>query len=330
MDEKKKTVPKKVYSYRIEAEKDLLEIFELVKESINNDLTNLDERSLIYKEEKTGLKYFLDVRNIKKYKQSENNSKIEVCECILYKLRSDDFPYLFDTLTGKRTPIESNDSDAIMEQTHFIVIPKLNILLSEYNRFAAYPNKLVFIIDKILGPLYSTGFKVKHLLNTETAYRLKNMENIETISISCGHQGLKTIGHYMNVNFADVMDKGFRDTSDLKFKFTISGKGAGVNRKDVKLTDEGMFKRLCNLVFNSKNKKNLDIHSAKITERKGEKEVKELPIDLFSDYLVGEVTAIKLSNKSKYIDSEDMFFKLTELYNSNKFEISNFVKLEIK
>ena len=323
-----KTVKKKVYAYSIKSTQDLLQTFKLVKQKINNDFTNLEERKLIYTEEKTGLKYFLEVRKIKTYKEKEGNGKLDICECILYKLRNDDFPYLFDILTGKKTPLDSKVSDTIMEQTHFIVVPKLNILISEYNHFGAVPTKLIFIVDKILGPLYSSGFEVKHILNTETAYRLKNMDDIETMSIKCGHQGLKTIGHYLNVNFLDVMDKGFRDTSDLEFKFTISGKGRGSNKKKIDLRDNDKFKRLCNLIFNSKNKKNLDIHSAKLIERKGNLELKELPIDLFSDYFVEEVTAIRLSNRSRYIDSDDMFYKLIGLYNTNKFEMSNFKEIE--
>ena len=308
MDKEKTNVKKKTYAYNINAERDLLEIFTLVKEKINNNYTNLDERNLIFTDGKNGLKYFLDVKNIEEYEKINDNNKIHICKCILYKLRSDDFPYLFDILTGQKTEINSNNSDTIMEQTHFIMIPELKVIISEYNHFGAQPTKIPAVIQKVLGEAYVNKLEVKHMLNTETAYRLRNLKDVETISIKCGHQGLKTVNHYFNVNFLDVMEKGFRNTEDLEFKFTISGKGRGAN------------------------KKSLDIHSAKINERrtKGKLEIKELPIDLFSDYFVEEVTAVRLSKKSKYIDSDDMFKKLLELYNENKFEFSDYGKIKLE
>ena len=332
MDKEKTNVNKKTYAYNINAERDLLEIFTLVKEKINNNYTNLDERNLIFTDGKNGLKYFLDVKNIEEYEKINDNNKIHICKCILYKLRSDDFPYLFDILTGQKTEINSNNSDTIMEQTHFIMIPELKVIISEYNHFGAQPTKIPAVIQKVLGEAYVNKLEVKHMLNTETAYRLRNLKDVETISIKCGHQGLKTVNHYFNVNFLDVMEKGFRNTEDLEFKFTISGKGRGANKKSIELEDESKFKRFCNLLFNSKNKKNLDIHSAKINERrtKGKLEIKELPIDLFSDYFVEEVTAVRLSKKSKYIDSDDMFKKLLELYNENKFEFSDYGKIKLE
>lgn len=328
MSEDKNTVEKKVYVYEITSDKGVIETFDLIKNKVNGDMSKLEERNLIYTDKKTGLKYFLDIKAKNKYKKVNSKDDLIIYECILYKLRADEFPYLFDILTGKTTEINTGLTDTLMEQTHFIVIPEINLLISEYNHFGAQPQKLIFIVDKILGPLYSTGFEVKHILNTTTAYRIKNLQNVETISIKCGHQGLKTINHYFNVNFLDVMDKGFRNTSDLEFKFEIRGKGRSTNKKFISFYDNEKFKRFCNLIFHSKNKKTLDIHCAKIRERGGNLEVKELPIDLFSDYFVEEVKAIRLKDKCKYIDSTDMFNKLLELYNENKFEISNFIKIE--
>ncbi|WP_415336134.1 hypothetical protein [Clostridium perfringens] len=74
MDKEKTNVKKKTYAYNINAERDLLEIFTLVKEKINNNYTNLDERNLIFTDGKNGLKYFLDVKNIEEYEKINDNN----------------------------------------------------------------------------------------------------------------------------------------------------------------------------------------------------------------------------------------------------------------
>lgn len=321
------TVPKKVYAYKINAKENLNLIFSKIKDKINGDYKNLNERELVFTDSKTGLKYFLDVKNKKELKKSEFPGTLSAYECILYKLRETDFPYLFDLSTGDKNNIDANDSEALMEQTHFVVYPEINLLLSEYNHFGAQVKKLIFVIDTVLGHLYSQDFEVKNILNPNTAYRINNMKKIDQFTFRAGHQGLRTISNYFKVDTIDVIDKCFDDSTDLEFEITIKGKGKGDNRKDLKIKDMDRFKRLCNLIFNSKNKKTLNINKAQVKEKRN---YTDLPIDLFSEHLIHEVKATKISERTKYIDSNDMFKKLNELYADNVFEISNYIKVDLE
>lgn len=327
MSEKNKTVPKKVYAYKISAREDLRLIFSKVKEKINEDYTNLKERELVFTDNKTGLKYFLDVKNKKEHKKSDCQGTFLAYECILYKLRETDFPYLFNLVTGDKTNIDSSDSEALMEQTHFVVYPEINLLLSEHNHFGATLSKLIFVIDTVLGHLYSQDFEVKNILNPNTAYRINNMEKINQFTFRAGHQGLRTISNYFKVDTIDVIDKCFDDSSDLEFEITIKGKGKGNNRKNLQIKDLEGFKSLCNLIFHSKNKKTLDIKKAQFKEARS---YTDLPVDLFSEQLIHEVKATKISERTKYIDSDDMFRKINELYADNAFEISNHIKIDLE
>ena len=284
MTENNKTIPKKVYAYKISSKESLNLIFSKVKEKINENYKNLKERELVFTDKKTGLKYFLDVKNKKEYKKSDCLGTLLAYECILYKLRETDFPYLFDFATGDKTNIAASDSEA-------------------------------------------QDFQVENILNPNTAYRINNMEKIDQFTFKAGHQGLRTISNYFKVDAIDVIDKCFDDFSDLEFEITIKGKGVGKNRKNLKIKDLDRFKRLCNLIFHSKNKKTLDIKKAQFKEARN---YTELPVDLFSEHLIHEVKATKISERTKYIDSDDMFRKINELYADNAFEISNYIKIDLE
>lgn len=325
MNEQVTTVDKKVYAYSIKAEQGIGEIFEKIKVKINNDYKNLEQRDLVFTDKKDGYKFFLDVRSIKKYKKVSSKDELAIYECILYKLRENDFPYLFDLATGIKSGISAADTEALMEQTHFLLVPEVNLIISEYNHVGVQPTKLIFLVNKILGPIYSNKFEVKHLLNSKTAVRINNLETINEFQFKAGHQGLKTISNYFKVEPLDVIDRCFENSTDLEFEIIIRGKGKGNNKKNLDLKDINMFKRLCNLIYHSKNKKTLDIKTAKFKEAELNS---KLPIDLFSEYLVETVKAIKLSNRSKYIDSEDMFTKLLIIYKENHFEISNHIAID--
>lgn len=282
MEEKIITIDKKVYAYNITSEQDLNLIFLNIKDKISDNYENLESRNLVYTSIKDGYKYFLDVKNIKDCNKVDESGTIKIFECILYKLRETDFPYLFDLATGEKSNIESTDTEALMEQTHFLVIPEVNLILSEYNHFGAQVNKLIFLINKILGPLYSNGFEVKHLLNSKTAIKVNNLEILNEFRFKAGHQGLRTISNYFKVDAIDVLDKCFDNSTDLELEIIIKGKGQGKNKKNIEIKDMGLFKRLCNLIYNSKNKKTLDIKTAQIKDAEMQS---KLPIDLFSEYL---------------------------------------------
>ncbi|MDY4949213.1 MAG: hypothetical protein SO128_07560 [Clostridium cadaveris] len=324
-EEKVKEVDRKVYPYLIISDKSSDKLFEMIKNKINNNYENLEKRKLIYTDSKTRLKFFLDVKNKKEYRTEDIDKRLVTYECILYKLRETDFPYLFDLLTGKKSNIGAADTEALMEQTHFIVYPQINLIISENNHSGAPISKLSLIVEKVLEGEYNQEFELRHILNTKTAVKVNNMKKIDKFTFKAGHQGLKTISSHFNVDMVDVIDKCFDNYSDLEFEITIKGKGRGKKRKNLEIKKFEEFKKLCGVILDSKNKKKLDIKKAEIREVN---QFTELPIDLFSEYLVCTTKVIKISEKSKYIDSEDMFEKLMNIYKDNIFEISNFIKVD--
>lgn len=327
---RKRIVDKKLYCYIVKSNNDLNMTFKKINQKINGDYSELEERGLIYTSQIDGFKYFLDVKEKNCYKKINETGKLTIYNCILYKLREDEFPYLFNLSTGNKAEIPSTAKDTLMEQTHFIIIPEINIIISEYNYIGAnVVSKLLFLVDRVLGPSYSNGFKVNQVLDTETSYRVRHLKKIKKMQFKAGHQGMKTIAKHFKIGALDSMFNCFGNTEELEFEIIITGKGKNnsKNSKNIDVPDLEEFKRLCDKINITADKKTLDIKKAKVIDPTYNT---ALPIDLFEEYLLAEVTAIKLSDKSKYIDSEDMFKKMLGVYNNNIFEMSAYIGIELE
>ena len=327
-EENRKTIEKKIYALKVHSNKSIDDTFDKISQKVNNDYSELEDRGLIYTHAIDKFKYFLDVKPKIEYDKKNENGKLTVYNCILYKLREDEFPFLFNIATGEKELIPSTDKNTIMEQTHFIVIPELNVILSEYNSHGArVSNRLLFLVDKILGPQYSDGFRVDNILDYKTSMNIRNMKKIKKLQFKAGHQGMKTINKYLHIGVLDTISGTFDNSEELEFEITIRGKGKinSKNSKNIELPDLEKFKELCDKILKDGGNE-LDIQKARILDPTVNR---ALPIDLFQEYLISTVTAIKLTNRSKYIDSIDMFKKILEVYNNNEFELSNFIKIEI-
>lgn len=328
MNETPKTVNKKIYCYDIRSSKDLNETFLKMKKAVNNNYKNLEERKLIYSDKVDGYKYFLDVRRIKKYRKYDDKGEITIINCILYKLRKDDFPYLFNLATGEKSEISSNNKDTLMEQTHFIVIPEIGLIISEFNYVgASVSSKLFHVIENVLGLDYVIDFEVVQKLDSQISSKISKIKAIKKFHVKAGHQGLKAIAKECKIGVLDTIEKTFSNYKDLEYEITIKGVGKlnSKKSKDIQIEDLENFKDMCTKLSQQKNRKLSDIKKVELLDPTNGTNI---PLDIFEEYAVGNIEAIKLSNKSKYIDSDDMFQKLIDLYCSNKLNISNYVKIQ--
>lgn len=321
------TIDKKLFCYTISSKEDLTQIFQLIKTKINSNYQNLEKRELVYNSVIDGYKFFLDVRDEVNLNLDDNKGTLKAFKCILYKLRDKDFPYLFDLATGNKSEIEASKTEVLMEQTHFIVFPEINFIISEYNYHGAGVNKLIHLVDKILGPKFSTEFRVDHILEANIISKIRNLKKIDEFKFRAGHQGLATIQKYTGIGGLDALCGTFDNASELEFEIKIKGKGRSKTKKNFEFEDMEKFKELCKKINESKDKNSLDIQSAKL---KDPTISRSLSIDLFEQYMVKKIKAIRLNPNSKYIDSEDMFNKILEVYNNNDFEFSNYKKINLK
>ncbi|SHJ13441.1 hypothetical protein [Clostridium magnum] len=331
-------VTRKVYCYDITAAKGLKEIMEGYYSAYNtiiNSGEDLQKSKLIYENSKDNLKYYLDINRKVDVENEDKTSATKVdCyyECILYKLRETDFPYLFDLKTGDKDKIQARLTQALMEQTHFIIIPQLNLIISEYNHLGPNIYKLMSIIDNTLGFPYSCSLNINHIYNGKTIDKIRNLKGIKSMTFKAGHQGLRTLSSIMEVGFLDVKNGTFDNDSELEFEITIKGKG---RKKEIKKQNNGeenglkqCVEKLYRYIDGSKKKEiDADISKAKIKEFDGDS---SLPIDLLEEHLVSDIIVSKLDDKFKYLNSKDMFEELFKIYNSNKFDLSKYQKLSIK
>lgn len=328
------TISKKVYCYSIKSQNNLSDTLDTYMKKVNNNYKNLEKRKLIFTDQKDNMKYFLDVRrkiNLKQDPNNKNESKNKIShmyECILYKLRDSDFPYLFNLTTGAKNKIIAQKADTLMEQTHFLIFPQIGLIISEYNHVGARISKFINTIQNSLEIKYSAGLQIKFIYDTKTIEKIRNLKTIKSITLKAGHQGFKTLSRKLKIGPLDTILGTFENESELEFEIIIKGKGKNkgviVDEKNPKSTIKNRLEDLYKYI--TKNKDSADIKKVQINELdKGSK----LPIDLFEEYLVSDISVIKLDNRFKYVDQEDMFKNLFLVYNDNKFELGFYEKMLI-
>ncbi len=321
------TITRKVHCYDVKSTTEIGEILEAYIQKLNNDYKNLNERKLIYSSPKDGYKYFLDIQEVKIKELSKEGINRTSCmyNCILYKLRNSDFPYLFDLITGDKEKINASIDQAIMEQTHFIILPNVKLIITEYNHQGPRIIKFIDVINESLGLKYSSGLNITPIFNAKTIDKIRKLKGVKSLTVKAGHQGLRYIASQMKIKGLDALMGTFSNDEELEFEIIVKGKGRGkkVEQDGIKENIENLFTSMAKI----KNKKiNLGIKKAKIDEFEGES---DYPIDLLEEHLVQEVTACKLDDRFKYINSEDMFNQLFKVYNKNMFKLDRFKELEI-
>lgn len=320
------TITRKVHCYNVMAKLNLNDILDAYIERLNNDYTKLEERKMLYSGEKDNFKYFMDIQKVESVEICQDGVRNDSCiyNCTLYKLRSTDFPYLFDLMTGNKEKINASINQSIMEQTHFILIPNSGIIISEYNHQGPRITKFINIIHETLEVKYSSGLNIVPIFNAKTIDKIRNLKGIKSMNFKAGHQGLRYIATEMKIKGLDALMGTFSNDNELEFEIIIKGKG-----RSKQVEQEGLkqnVERLFNSMTKAKsNKVDLGIKKAKIDEFESES---DYPIDLLEQYLVQEVTVCKLDDRYKYLNSEDMFNQLFKLYNKNSFKLDKFKSIE--
>jgi hypothetical protein len=315
-----KTVDKKVFYYNIITTYDINNIFTCYLQDFNHDYTDLRNRKLIFNETQ-GEDYFLDIRNCKTI--PPYNTEVYY-ECILYKLREKDFPYLFNLATGNINQIAADLDTTLMEQTHFIIFPDKNLLISEYNHNGARIEKLKWLLVDYfkIPPLQ---FDINPIFIPDNYLKLINADEIASFTFKGGHQGFETLSRYIGINLSEDLNNTYSELSDLTFEVTISGKP----RKSIRFRNINNFtKGITDAVSHLRSKihngtiDNNDLKKVQTRMKSVQSGEKLVPLDLLEEKLVSEVKAIRLyDNNSKYINTEDLFKQLLDCFLLNRVNI---------
>lgn len=323
------TIEKKIYLYNFTTKLSLTRIFDDYNAKLNNDRHDLDKRGLVFSSQTDPYNYFLDIIDKVPVKAQDNSQNINYFyKCILYKLRYKDLPYIFNVTTGAKDLIAVKPKDTIMEQTHFIVFPEINLIVSEFNNAGARIEKLRSVLDFALN-LNSIDFSIVPILRSDNYKKIIGSSELKSFTVKTGHGGLASLDDAIGVNLLETLDNTYDNLSDLQIEITISGAGKkhlkikNVHDRITKLTT--VAKKLLDDKSNDKIDKNGIIKlKAKMYE-----DEHLVPIDLLEEKLVYTPKVVKVSDASKYLDPEDMFRNLLESYNFSERFIDRIVKVDI-
>lgn len=313
---KNKSIERKVYYYKVTCKCDGNEvsignIFDSYITLYNNDGNNLETRGLaIPFYEKY---HFLEVA---KHKYDEN-----IYQGKFYSLRSTDFPYLFNLLNGNRQEIAAGDDDTLMEQTHFCCIVPQNLIVSEFNFHGARIERLADYLTDIMSrvmPSKRYELSIDPIIMPDYYTRIANCKSISKLQFKVARPGLKMLKDFGVINNGDVLTGNVDSSVDYYIDIEISGGGRGA---DVPVSDlQSFLQKIISMVRKSKaieaeaadgshpifskaKLRGLDSDAGKI-----------IPYDLLDEKLVQTEWVEKISNRSKYVDSDKMFSALLKAY----------------
>lgn len=315
-----KTIQRKIFFYKVSClidgqETQINEIYDAYILKLNKNFQNLSDRKLAipYYDKY----HFLD---IEQHEIDKNTYKGK-----FYSLRSTDFPYLFNMQNGIRQEISSNDFDTLMEQTHFYCFTNQRLIVSEYNYYGARIERLAEYLTIIMYDIYPSKkveISISPIIIPEYFEEIINCTSLSKLQFKVASPGLKILAEKKIIGLTDIAKYGIEDTSDFYIDIEISGGGRG---KRVGLSNVKKFMQ--NIVSAIKEGNSLDSLKADGEENTFRKakvkaynpnEGKIIPYDLLDEKLVHNCYVEKISNKTKYVDSNKMFDRIIEAYHSKK------------
>lgn len=316
-DKKISTIARKIYFYKAvcycdNKEISLNYIFEEYIKQFNNDYKDLEKRNLAipYYDKY----HFLDIE--------KHNTDANVYRGRFYSLRMSDFPYLFNMSDGSRQEISSNDSDTLMEQTHFYCFANKRLIVSEYNFFGARIEQLATYLKKImffLFPSKKTEISINPIVIPEYFKKILNCTSISKFQFKVAAPGLKLLKECGIIGAIDIVKNNVTPESEFYLDIEISGG----KRKSIEFSNlSEILKGIVNAIKKGNEIDKSKPDGANDTFRKAKvrayspEEGKNLPYDLLDEKLVHNCYVEKLSNKTKYVNSEKMFERIMEAYNS--------------
>lgn len=317
---KNKSVERKIYFYKIVCISQGNEvkancIFDEYIKLLDSNYENLQDRHL-------AIPYFEKYLFLDVGAHSHDN---DVYYGKFYSLRSTDFPYLFNMKNGNRQEISSNDQDTLMEQTHFYCFANQRLIVSEFNFYGARMEKLADYLSKIMLEIYpSKKYTISILPIVIPNYfeQIINCTSISKVQFKVAHPGLKILADEKIIGISDIAKANLDEQTEFCIDIELSGGGKG---KKLPIKNHKSF--LTKIVSaikkgNEYNATKSDDADAAFRKAKikayNPNEFKTIPYDLLDEKLVHTCYVEKISNKSKYVDSDKMFNEILNAYKNQK------------
>lgn len=326
---KTKSIQRKVYFYKIVCilngnEIKLNEVFDMYISLLNSDFHDLESRGL-------ATSYFdkYHVLELEKYGLDSSTYKGK-----LYSLRSTDFPYLFNLQNGNRHEISNNDEDTLMEQTHFYCFTNQRLIVSEYNFYGARIEKLSNHLSKIMSDNYPSNkyeITIQPIVIPDYFKQIANCSSVSKVQFKVAHPGLEVLAKNKIIGATDIMRYSLDETSEyyIDIEFSGGGRGKPLPYKDPK----GFLSNVIQAIKqgNEINESRADgkhpvFRKAKLKAYNPET-CKYIPYDLLDEKLVHTAWVDKISNKSKYVDSDKMFSEIMIAYRNQKDEALKYIEI---
>lgn len=318
--EAKNKVQRKVYYYKVTCkcngvDEPISDLFDLYIKLFDNNRNELEDRGLAIP--------FYDKFHFLEVFQHEYDK--DIYQGKFYSLRSTNFPYLFNLSNGNRQEISASDDDTLMEQTHFCCIVSKNLVVSEYNfhgarieRLASY---LVTIMNRIM-PSKNYDVSIDPIIMPDYYTRIANCCSLSKLQFKVAKPGLKMLKEFRIIDGYDILAGEVDAETDFYIDVEVSGGGKGSN---VPISNLPAFlQKIINMIkkakeveleaadgsspiFNKAKLRGLDADAGKI-----------IPYDLLDEKLVQNEWVEKVSNRSKYVDSDKMFVALLKAYREQK------------
>lgn len=311
------TISRKIYFYKVvcyldDKEITLKEIFDIYIRQLDGNYRDLEQRNLAIPHYD---KYHL--LEVDKHKTDPNVYKGK-----FYSLRLSDFPYLFNIQDGSRQEISFRESDTLMEQTHFYCFANKRLIVSEYNFFGARIEQLATYLQKVMLSVYPSkrlDISINPIVIPEYFKKILNCTSISKFQFKVAAPGLKLLKEYGIIDFIDIAKDDITPQSEFYIDIEISGG----SRKMLDIHEpKNVLKRIVDVIRRARDIDNSNPDGTNNIFRKARirayspEDGKILPYDLLDEKLVYNCYVEKISNKAKYVNSNDMFGKIIEAYNS--------------
>ena len=319
-EHKNKSIERKVYYYKVTCNCDgaatsIGELFDYYIKLYNNDGNNLEARGLAIP--------FYDKFHFLEIAQHEYDK--DIYQGKFYSLRSTDFPYLFNLLNGNRQEIAAGDDDTLMEQTHFCCFISKNLIVSEFNFHGARIERLANYLISIMGrvmPSKNYQISIDPIIMPDYYTRIANCRSLSKLQFKVANPGLKMLKDFGIINGYDILADDVDSGTDFYIDIEVSGGGRGSNVPISNLP--GFLQKVINMIKKAKEEEanaadgsNAIFSKAKLRGLDADA-CKIIPYDLLDEKLVQTEWVEKISNRSKYVNSEKMFAALTKAYREQK------------
>ena len=253
--------------------------------------------------------------------QSDN----DIYQGRFYSLRSNDFPYLFNLLNGNRQEISAEDDDTLMEQTHFCCIVSKKLIVSEYNFHGARIERLANYLENVMKkiePSNDYSVNIDPIIIPDYYSRIVNCQSLSKLQFKVANPGLKILKNFGIINGYDVLVDNLDSNTDFYVDIEISGGRKGTHLQFCNIS--AFLQKLVNMIKIARDtEKDAEDGSSPLFKKarlRGFDTVagKIIPYDLLDEKLVHTECVAKISDRSKYVDSDDMFSALDRAYQEQR------------